>query len=42
MNYNNKRESFPDLLVANNMGFRHADLLELEDRQARKPVSVNF
>lgn len=42
MNYNNKRESFPDLLVANNMGFRHADLLKLEEPQARKPVRVDF
>lgn len=42
MNYNNKRESFPDLLIANNMGFKHADLLELEDQAARKAVKVTF
>ncbi|MFO7592459.1 MAG: LemA family protein [Pseudomonadota bacterium] len=42
MNYNNKRESFPDMLVANNMGFHHADMLELEDKEARKAVKVNF
>lgn len=42
MNYNNKRESFPDLLVANSMGFKTAELLELEDKTAREPVKVSF
>ncbi len=42
MNYNNKRESFPDLLVANNMGFKEANLLELPEPEASKPVKVSF
>lgn len=42
MQYNNKRESFPDMLVANNMGFRQADMLELEDEEARKAIKVSF
>ena len=42
MSYNTKCESFPDNLVANNFGFRQAELLELEDQQARKAVKVSF
>lgn len=42
MSYNIKCESFPDNLVANNFGFRQAELLELEDQQARKAVKVSF
>ncbi len=42
MHYNTKRESFPDLLVANNFGFKEAQMLELEDEEARKVVKVNF
>jgi len=42
MTYNIKCESFPDNLVANNFGFRQAELLELEDQQARKAVKVSF
>jgi LemA protein len=42
MTYNIKCESFPDNLVANNFGFRQAELLELEEQQARKAVKVSF
>ena len=42
MNYNTKRESFPDLLIANNFGFKEAEMLELEDEEARKAVKVSF
>ena len=42
MNYNTKRESFPDMLVANNFGFKEAEMLELEDKEARKAVKVSF
>ncbi len=42
MHYNTKRESFPDLLVANNFGFKEAQMLELEDEEARKAVKVSF
>jgi LemA protein len=42
MTFNTKCESFPDNLVANNFGFRQAELLELEDQQARKAVKVSF
>ena len=42
MNYNTKRESFPDMLIANNFGFKEAQMLELEDEEARKAVKVSF
>jgi LemA protein len=42
MHYNTKRESFPDVLIANNFGFKEAQMLELEDEEARKVVKVNF
>ncbi|MDH5783985.1 MAG: LemA family protein [Chromatiales bacterium] len=42
MSYNTKRESFPDMLVANNFGFKEAQMLELEDKEARKAVKVSF
>ena len=42
MRYNTKRESFPDVLIANNFGFKEAQMLELEDEEARKVVKVNF
>ena len=42
MRYNTKRESFPDVLIANNFGFKEAEMLELEDEEARKVVKVNF
>jgi LemA protein len=42
MHYNTKRESFPDMLIANNFGFKEAEMLELEDEEARKAVKVTF
>lgn len=42
MQYNILREMFPNTLIANNFGFRPAQLLEIEDPQKREPVEVNF
>ena len=42
MHYNNKRESFPDNIVASRFSFTAAQLLELEEKEARKPVKVAF
>ncbi len=42
MTYNTKCESFPDNLVAGKFGFKLAELLELEDQEARKAVKVSF
>lgn len=42
MNYNNKRESFPDSLIAGRFAFGEATLWEMDEPQARKPVRVSF
>ncbi|WP_018935458.1 LemA family protein [Thioalkalivibrio sp. ALJ24] len=42
MSYNILREMFPNSLVANNFGFRRAELLEIEDPQRREAVEVSF
>jgi LemA protein len=42
MHYNNKRESFPDNIVASRFSFTAAQLLELEEKEARKVVKVAF
>lgn len=42
MGYNTRRESFPSNLVANNFGFKEAQMLELEEPAARKAVKVAF
>ena len=42
MGYNTKRESFPDLLIANNLGFKEAQLWELNDSEAREMMKVSF
>jgi len=42
MTYNTKCESFPDNMVAGKFGFKQAELLELEDKEARKAVKVSF
>ncbi|NNG03087.1 MAG: LemA family protein, partial [Inquilinus sp.] len=42
MTYNTVRESFPDLIVANNFGFAEAALLELETPEARQAPKVSF
>ncbi len=40
--YNIKREQFPDVLVANNFGFRPAEQWQMDDTAARQPVKVSF
>ena len=40
--YNIKRESFPDVLIANNFGFKEAEQWALPDPAAREVVKVNF
>jgi LemA protein len=42
MGYNTQRESLPSNLVANNFGFTEAQMLEIEDSEARKAVKVSF
>lgn len=42
MQYNTLREQFPSNIVANFYGFTAAELLEIEDPQAKKPVKVSF
>lgn len=42
MTYNVARESFPGNIIANNFGFRPAELLEIEDVAMRKAPSVSF
>lgn len=42
MTYNTLREQFPSNLIANFYGFLAAELLELEEPKARKPVKVSF
>lgn len=40
--YNIKRESFPDAIIANNFGFKHAEQWQMDDVTARAPVKVSF
>ncbi|SCZ66963.1 LemA family protein [Thiohalomonas denitrificans] len=42
MTYNNKRESFPDMIIANNFAFDEAELWEVEEPEAKKAVKVKF
>lgn len=42
MDYNIKRESFPNFFVAGAFGFPQAAQLEIPDAEARKPVKVSF
>jgi len=42
MYYNTYREQFPNVLIAGPTGFEHAEQLELQDEEARKPVQVSF
>ena len=42
MNYNNRREVFPNNLLAGTFGFAPAALLELEDPAARQVPKVSF
>lgn len=42
MHYNILREMFPNSLIANNFGFRPAQLLEIEEPRKREAVQVDF
>ena len=42
MRYNTYREQFPAVLIANNLGFKEADLFELEQNVSREAVQVSF
>ncbi|MCG8672197.1 MAG: LemA family protein [Pseudomonadales bacterium] len=42
MEYNTYREQFPNSLVAGPGNFQEAQLLEIEDQEARKAVKVSF
>ena len=42
MDYNNQVEAFPSNLVANNFGFRMAELLEIEEEAKREVPKVSF
>lgn len=42
MSYNTKRESAPDNIIANNFGFKAAQMLEIENPEARQAVKVKF
>jgi len=42
MAYNIKRESFPDAVIANNFGFKGAEMWQIEEAEARQPVQVKF
>jgi len=42
MDYNNQVEAFPSNLVANNFGFKRAELLEIEDEIKREVPEVSF
>ncbi len=42
MQYNTYREQFPNSMIANRYAFGPAELLELEEPEAKKPVKVSF
>ncbi len=42
MAYNTGREKFPNVLVASTMGFREAQLFEIESPEEREAVKVSF
>jgi|SRR5690554_1229565 len=42
MSYNTKRETAPSNLIANNFGFKEAQMLEIENQEARSAVKVKF
>lgn len=42
MQYNTRRETFPDSVIANSFGFKEAALLELENEEARQAPKVSF
>ena len=42
MEYNTYREQFPNSIIANRSSFKQAELLELENPEAKKAVKVSF
>jgi len=42
MSYNNGCQNFPNSLIANNFGFKHAEFLEIEQEQKREVPKVSF
>ncbi len=42
LRYNNARQSFPAVLIANQMNFGAREYFEMEDEAARQPVKVAF
>jgi len=42
MQYNNKREAFPNNMVAGMFNFKYAELLDIEDPVKREAVKVDF
>ena len=42
MTYNTEREQFPKNIIANNFGFKEAQMFEVENAEARQAVRVNF
>ena len=42
MAYNTKREQFPNNLIANNFGFKEAELFEVEDEAVKEAPKVSF
>ena len=42
MTYNTTRETFPDMLVANPMGFKEAALFEIKTQEEREAPKVSF
>jgi len=42
MTFNTKRESAPANIIANNFGFKEAQMLEIESPEARQAVKVKF
>jgi LemA protein len=42
MNYNIRRETFPDMIIANVTGFKAAELFEIEAPEQREAPQVSF
>jgi LemA protein len=42
LRYNNARQAFPSVIVANMFNFGEREYFEIEDEAARKPVAVKF
>ncbi|HKI86893.1 MAG TPA: LemA family protein, partial [Thermoanaerobaculia bacterium] len=42
MTYNTARETFPNVMIANTMGFTAAQLFEVEKPEEREAVKVSF